>query len=251
MPRGPRLVVPDIALHIVQRGHNRRDCFLHDTDFLVYLANLRELCTQTGCNLHTYCLMTNHVHLLLTPSTVEACGQLMRNLGQRYVQYFNKRYQRSGTLWEGRFRSCLVDSASYALACHRYIERNPVRAHMVASPEGYRWSGYAGNAGLALNTILTPHAEYLALASTEAPRHTAYRTLLAFDDDPGFLAAIRDATNGGFALVGAQLKATLPPEQQRRLERKPPGPRPKSRPEQPDRLAELQGELGLFRPRTG
>jgi putative transposase len=241
--------VPEIALHIVQRGHDRRDCFLDDTDYLVYLANLRELCTRTGCSLHAYCLMTNHVHLLLTPST-QACARLMRNLRQRYVQYFNKRYQRSGTLWEGRFRSSLVDSASYTLATHRYIERNPVRAYMVATPDGYRWSSYAGNAGLIPNSILTPHAEYLALATNETSRHAGYRTMLALEDEPAFLAAIRDATNGGFALVSAQLKSTLPADQQRRLERKPPGPPPKSRPEQPDLLAELQVELGL-RPRTG
>ena len=236
-------------MHVVQRGHNRRDCFQHEAHYLCFLSNLRELCARTGCSLHTYCLMTNHVHLLLTPSTTQACARLMRNLGQRYVQYFNKRYQRRGTLWEGRFWSCLVDSGSYALACHRYIERNPVRAHMVASPDAYRWSSYAGNAGFTSNTILTPHAEYLALAANEASRHAAYRTMLALDDEPGFLAAIRDATNGGFALVGERLKSMLPAEQRRRLERKPPGPRPKARPER-DLLAELQVELGL-RPRTG
>jgi putative transposase len=249
MPRGPRFVVPEIALHVVQRGHNRHDCFLHETDYLVYLANLRELCTSSGCALHAYCLMTNHVHLLLTPSTEQSCARLMRNLGQRYVQYFNKRYRRSGTLWEGRFRSCLVDSARYALATHRYIERNPVRAHMAASPDGYRWSSHGGNAGLAFNTILTPHAEYLALGTHEASRYAAYRAMVVLDDEPAFLAAIRDATNGGFALAGARLRSTLPADQLRRLERRPPGP-PKSRPEQPDLLAELQVELGL-RPRTG
>jgi putative transposase len=243
--------VPDIALHIVQRGHNRRDCFLHDTDYLVYLANLRELCACTGCSLHAYCLMPNHAHLLVTPSTAQACARLMRNLGQRYVQYFNKRHQRSGTLWEGRFKSCLVDSASYALACHRYIERNPVRAHMVGSPGDYRWSSYSGNAGFASNAILRPHPEYLALGQNEAARHAAYQAMVALEDEPAFLAAIRDATNGGFALVSAQLKSTLPADQQLRLERKPPGPRPSSRPEQVDLLpAELQAELGL-RPRTG
>jgi putative transposase len=233
----------------VQRGHDRRDCFQHDTDYLVYLANLRDLSASTECALHAYCLMTNHVHLLLTPSTPQACALLMRNLGQRYVQYFNRRYQRRGTLWEGRFRSCLVDSASYVIACHRYIERNPVRAGMVPSAGSYRWSSYRGNAGQAPNAILTPHPEYLALGLADASRHAAYHELCAAGDAPAFLAAIRDATNGGFALVGERLKATLPADQQLRLERKPPGPRAKPTLEPQERTAQFEIELGL-RPRT-
>jgi putative transposase len=249
MPRGARLVVPDVAMHIVQRGHDRRDCFRHDTDYLVYLANLRDLSKQTGCALHAYCLMTNHVHLLLTPSSAQACARLMRNLGQRYVQYFNRRYQRSGTLWEGRFRSCLVDSAPYVIACHRYIERNPVRAGMVSSTAEYRWSSYDGNAGLAANALLTPHVEYLALSNDDRLRHAAYQDLFGAEEDQAFLAAIRDATNGGFALVGERLKSILPADAQQRLERKLPGPRAKPK-EEPDHASgRLQIELGL-RPRT-
>lgn len=249
MPRGPRLIVPQIAVHIVQRGHDRRDCFRHDTDYLVYLTNLRDLSAKTRCALHAYCLMTNHVHLLLTPSSLHACALLMRNLGQRYVQYFNRRYQRSGTLWEGRFRSCLVDSAQYVIACHRYIELNPVRAEMVASASAYLWSSHNGNAGRASNKLLTPHTEYLALAADEMSRHAAYQGLFAAGDEPAFLAAIRDATNGGFALVGEQLKSRLPADTQRRLERRPPGPRARVVPEPDHVSAELDLELGL-RPRT-
>src|SRR5688572_9638970 len=156
MPRGPRLIVPEIAVHIVQRGHDRSDCFRHETDYLVYLANLRDLAASSCCSLHTYCLMTSHVHLLLTPDRADSCARLMRSLGQRYVQYFNRRYQRSGTLWEGRFRSCIVDTAPYVMACHRYIELNPVRAGMVSDPAGYRWSSHHGNAGRAPNKLLTP-----------------------------------------------------------------------------------------------
>jgi len=248
MPRGPRLIVPEIAVHIVQRGHDRRDCFRHDTDYLVYLANLRDLAVKKGCVLHAYCLMTNHIHLLVTPSTADACALLMRNLGQRYVQYFNRRYKRSGTLWEGRFKSCLVDTAQYLIACYRYVERNPVRAGMVASASDYPWSSHNGNAGRAANRLLTPHPEYLALAIEEAARYRAYEELFAVGDDPAFLAAIRDATNGGFALIGEKLKAALPPHVRRRLERKPSGPPGKSA--ENDRYQELQIELGL-RPRMG
>jgi putative transposase len=249
MPRQARLILPDVALHIVQRGHNRRDCFRHDTDYLVYLANLRDLAASLQCALHAYCLMTNHVHLLLTPSSAQACARLMRNLGQRYVQYFNRRYDRSGTLWEGRYRSCLVDSAQYVIACYRYIERNPVRAAMVASVSIYRWSSYNGNSGQASSQLLTPHPEYLALGLDETSRHAAYKDLFAVGDEPAFLAAIRDATNGGFALVGERLKATLPADMQRRLERRPPGPGAKAAPRAERVSGELELELGL-RPRT-
>lgn len=235
-------------MHVVQRGHDRRDCFRHQTDYLVYLSNLRDLSTKTGCALHAYCLMTNHVHLLLTPSSPQACALLMRNLGQRYVQYFNRRYERRGTLWEGRFRSCLVDTAQYVLACYRYIELNPVRAGMVPSPSAYCWSSYKGNAGETASRLVTPHAEYLALAEDETSRHAAYQGLFSAGDEPAFLAAIRDATNGGFALVGETLKSSLPADRQRRLERRPPGPRPRPRQEPDPSAGELELELGL-RPR--
>jgi putative transposase len=233
-------------MHIVQRGHDRRDCFRHETDYLVYLGNLRDLLVRTRCALHAYCLMTNHVHLLLTPPTLHACALLMRNLGQRYVQYFNRRYERSGTLWEGRFRSCLVDSAPYVNACYRYIELNPVRARMVASPSQYPWSSHDGNAGRVSSKLLTPHSEHLAFAAEESSRHAAYRELFAGGDDPAFLAEIRDATNGGFALIGEELRSRLPADTQRRLERRPPGPRPEVGQE---RGRGIQLEIGL-RPRS-
>lgn len=226
MPRQARFIVPDIAFHVVQRGHNRNACFRHETDYLVYLANLRDLLARAACALHAYCLMTNHVHLLLTPSSAHGCATLMRNLGQRYAQYFNRRYKRSGSLWEGRYRSCLVDSAPYVLACYRYIERNPVRAEMVPSVASYRWSSFQGNAGGALNKLLTPHAEYVALATGDEARYCAYRELLDAADDPGFLAAIREATEGGLALVSERLRVQLEAQTGRRLEHKKPGPVP-------------------------
>jgi putative transposase len=241
MARQPRLVVTDIALHIVQRGVDREDCFRQDTDRLVYLALLRDLCAATRCALHAYCLMTNHVHLLLTPGELQAPAILMRKLGQRYVPYFNRRYGRTGTLWEGRFKSCLVDSARYVLGCHRYIERNPVRAGMVAAPTAYPWSSHGGNIGLADNKLLTPHVEYLALASEPASRRASYRGLFELDDDPVLLKAIRDATHGGYALVGDSLKSQLAKRAQRPLERRQPGPQPSATPEQDS----ITRDLGL------
>jgi len=246
MPRLARLVVPDVALHIVQRGHDSKACFSHDTDRLVYLSTLHELLPKSRCALHAFCLMTNHVHLLLTPYDTAGPATLMRDLGQRYVQYFNRRYERRGTLWEGRFYSCLVESAAYVLACYRYIERNPVRAAIVTSVSQYRWSSYATNAGLAEGKLLVPHPEYLALADSEVRRHAAYQDMLRQSDERSFLAQIRDATNGGFALVGTQLKAKLVAETGRHLERRKPGPTPTTGTQEADMLGQ---ELGLC-PRT-
>ncbi|HYL24912.1 MAG TPA: transposase [Burkholderiales bacterium] len=226
MPRQARFIVPDIALHVIQRGHNRNACFRDDTDRMVYLATVAELLRGNACALHAYCLMTNHIHMLLTPATPNACATLMRNLGQRYAQYFNRRYDRTGALWEGRYRSCLIDSANYILACYRYVERNPVRADMVSSAAAYRWSSYQGNTGRALNRLLTPHVEYLALGNDESTRWSAYQQMLDVADEPGFLTAIRDATNGGLALVDDALKAKLQTDTGRRLEHKKPGPAP-------------------------
>jgi putative transposase len=169
--------------------------------------------------------MTNHVHLLLTPRDTDSCARLMRNLGQQYVQYVNRRYQRSGTLWEGRYRSCLVDSAEYVLACHRYIELNPVRAGMVSSPHSYGWSSHHGNVGAVQNKLLTPHCERLALSESEEKRREAYLHLFHRDDDPAFLKAIRESTNSGVPLLGERLKAQLAASG-RRLELRKPGPLP-------------------------
>src|SRR5438067_1704500 len=173
MPRQARFIVPDIALHVIQRGHNRNACFRDDTDRMVYLATVTELLRSNACALHAYCLMTNHVHMLLTPATPNACATLMRNLGQRYAQYFNRRYDRTGSLWEGRYRSCLVDSADYVLACYRYIERNPVRAAMVSSPGAHRRPSLEGNSGRGANKLLTPHVEYAAPAADAGSRQRA------------------------------------------------------------------------------
>src|SRR5262245_8472477 len=163
MARRIRLVYPGVALHVIQRGVDRAACFRAEVDYLVYLANLRNLSAKHGCALHAYCLMTNHVHLLVTPSREDSCTATMRDLGQRYVPYFNSRYGRTGTLWEGRFRSCIAESARYVLACYRYIELNPVRARMVTNPAAYFWSSYAANSGACPDPHIAPHPELAAL----------------------------------------------------------------------------------------
>jgi putative transposase len=215
MGRHARLVVPHVALHIYQRGNNHQDCFLRRSDYLIYLAILRDVCRTRPCALHAYCLMTNHVHLLLTPEDAGVCARMMRDLAGRYASYFNRRYGRTGTLWEGRFGSCLVDSARYVLGCYRYVERNPVKAGMVPAAAAYEWS-----------SARAPHPEYLALAADEAARQRAYSNLLALDGDPLVEKGIREATHGGHALVGERLKTQLKTSGAR-VERGKPGRKPK------------------------
>src|SRR5258708_20900356 len=134
MPRHARFMIAGVPVHVIQRGHNRAACFFDPADYRFYLEHLASLASGTGCAIHAYCLMTNHVHLLLTPARAESAARLVKHLGQRYTQHVNRTYRRSGTLWEGRFRSCLVESESYLLACYRYIELNPVRAAMRRPP---------------------------------------------------------------------------------------------------------------------
>ncbi|MEQ1525189.1 MAG: transposase [Gallionella sp.] len=200
MPRRARLSIPGIPWHIIQRGNNRSVCFHAEEDFQFYLHYLQEFATQFGCSIHAYVLMTNHVHLLLTPQQTDSASQLMKHLGQRYVQYINRIYKRSGTLWEGRFRSCLTQTEDYVLACYRYIELNPVRAGMVNQPQDYRWSSYHTNALGKASSLITPHDQYQRIAANEKTRLAAYRGLFKAHLDEEIVGQIRNATNGNFAL---------------------------------------------------
>ena len=200
MPRRSRCVVPGVPLHVIQRGNNRSACFDRETDCLLYLALLRELCDLYECSIHAYVLMTNHVHLLATPEHSDSMSLVMKHLGQRYVQYVNRRYARSGSLWEGRFRSSMVDSAGYALVCQRYIELNPVRAGIVRHPGEYRWSSFGANALGHSSDIVVPRADYLSLGEDERERRMRYVELFNDALSDRDLARIRDAVNGGFVL---------------------------------------------------
>jgi len=223
MPRCARAIIPEVSLHVIQRGNNRVACFRSDSDRLLYLALLADRSRLHGCDVHAYCLMTNHVHLLITPSAPQSCARLMKDLGQRYAQYVNKTYERTGTLWEGRYRSCLTQSERYVLACYRYIEQNPVRAGMVSRPSEYPWSSYRGNAEGARNPLLTPHVEFLALGTTEDARRAAYRTLVADALPADLIADIRTATNGGLALGNSAFRSLASRAAGRRLYREAPG----------------------------
>jgi putative transposase len=196
MPRPPRIVLPSVPLHVIQRGNNRIPCFIHENDHLVYLDMLRECAYDVGCALHAYVLMTNHVHLLLSPDSECSVSTMMQRLGQRYVQYFNRRHGRTGTLWEGRFRSSLVQDERYFLACHRYIELNPVRAQMVERPADYRWSSYRANALGHDNPLLTPHLLYVRLGADPSACRTAYQDLFGNVLSEDLLDKIRHAANG-------------------------------------------------------
>ncbi len=217
MPRRARLVVPGIPWHIIQRGNNRSACFYADEDYHRYLDTLNEQAQKFECLIHAYCLMTNHVHLLLTPMHENSAALLMKHLGQRYVQYINRRYQRSGTLWEGRFKSCLTQSEEYVLACYRYIELNPVRANMVEHPADYPWSSYRCNGQREVNPFITPHEEYLRLGSTDEQRHQHYRELLQVHLEPNLLEEIRSSTNGNYALGSERFRKEIGQMLERRV----------------------------------
>ena len=191
MPRQPRLDLAHVPQHVVQRGNDRQPCFFGDNDRACYLSELRDIVRDEGCMVHAFVLMSNHVHLLFTPSAVGQVASVMQGLGRRYVRYFNDRHHRTGTLWEGRYKSCLIDTDSYLLRCMRYIERNPVRASMVASAEEYPWSSYAGNALGVTNPLVQPHPAYLALGVDVSARQQAYRSLVAEVPLPDEVQTIR------------------------------------------------------------
>ena len=177
MARMPRVVVPGYPLHVTQRGHNREPIFFTPQDRETFLVDLSEAAAQQGCAVHAYALMTNHVHLLLTPAEADGPSRLMQALGARYVGHVNRAYGRTGTLWDGRFRSSVLDSDRYFVACSRYIELNPVRAGLVSDPGDYRWSSFRANALGETDAVLTPHPLYLGLGATAAARQQAYRSL--------------------------------------------------------------------------
>lgn len=223
MPRRARLTLPNVPMHVIQRGNNRQACFFADKDYSFYLGCLKEYAQTTRCQIHAYVLMTNHVHLLVSSDSTDGVGALMKALGQRYVPYVNRTYGRTGSLWEGRFRSCLTEDESYLLACQRYIELNPVRASMVQHPAEYQWSSFRANALGEANDLVTPHSLYEALGGAPAARQAAYRDLFRHELEPGLVDAIRTATNGNFALGNSRFTEEVARTLGRRATRGKPG----------------------------
>ena len=203
MPRPPRLDLPGVPQHVVQRGNNRAGCFFGDADRRFYLKCLAESAARRGCAVHAYVLMSNHVHLLVTPSGPGAVAAMLQDLGRRYVRVINSLHGRTGTLWEGRFKSSLVDSENYLLACHRYIELNPVRAGLVSDPAAYAWSSHLHYAEGRVSALISEHPVYLRLGASEFERQAAFRSLFRTSPDERVLTEIRKAINTDSALGSA------------------------------------------------
>jgi putative transposase len=194
MPRYPRLFLPEMPLHIVQRGHDQQPVFVQAEDYKYYLDNLREAKDTLSIQVHGYCLMTNHVHLIVTPQAeTENISSLMRTLAARQTRYVNKLESRSGTLWEGRFKSSLIDTTSYLLACCRYVDLNPVRAAIVASPDEYCWSSYRSHVGDSDDQLLDLCSPYRELGNSDAECAQAYRAFVAKGSRKSELATVRTA----------------------------------------------------------
>jgi putative transposase len=223
MARLPRIVIPGQPLHIIQRGNNRAPCFFADEDYRFYLDSLKDASTRYDCRIHAYVLMTNHVPLLLTPASAKSPSAALQSVGRRYIRYINHVYRRSGTLWEGRFKSSLIDSERYLLVCSRYIEMNPVRARMVKQPADYPWSSYRRNALGQADTLLMPHMLYENLGADAMQRCAAYRALFSVQTDPAELQAIRSATETGTILGNDRFKENIETTLRRRIERLPHG----------------------------
>jgi putative transposase len=203
MPRLPRFAPIGVPQHIIQRGNNRQPCFGEEHDYGVYTRFLKSAADKFSVDIHAWCFMSNHVHLLATPKSDGAVSLMMQSLGRRYVQYFNHKYKRTGTLWEGRFKSCMVDTEAYLLICYRYIELNPVRAKIVKQPEDYKWSSHSLNIGNKESELITPHEIYKRLATAEEERFKVYKELFREELTNIQIENIRAATNRGL-LVGSE-----------------------------------------------
>jgi len=200
MPRPRRLEPAGIALHVIQRGNNRGSCFFGDIDRRFYLKCLAEYAERRGCAVHAYALMTNHVHMLVTPVEEGGVSLMLQDIGRRYVRVINEARERTGTLWEGRFKSNLIDSDTYLFACHRYIELNPVRAGMAVSPEDYAWTSHAHYTNSKPNRLISEHPVYVALGPTAESRRLEFLKLFDVPFEEQALMKLRNSVNKGWAL---------------------------------------------------
>ncbi len=223
MARLPRLSIPGYPHHVIQRGNNRQVIFLKDADRLRMLELLEDHAGQHEVAVHAYVLMDNHFHLLLTPKTGVGLSRLMQAVGRRYVRYFNDVHGRSGTLWEGRYRSTLIEPDSYLLACMAYIDLNPVRAGLVAQARDFPWSSHAHYAGLRVDRLVSPHPLYWELGNTPFAREAAYARLVQEGLSLPQQQALTESALRGWALGGPDFLATLQKKTERRLSKASPG----------------------------
>jgi putative transposase len=226
MARLPRLTLPGYPHHIIQRGNNRQPIFASTPDYETLLGLLEEFAKKFAVAIHAYVLMSNHLHLLATPSTADGVPQMMQALGRSYVRYFNARQGRTGTLWEGRYKSNLVQAERYLLACMVYIDLNPVRAGLVADPADYPWSSHLHYIGRRSDRLLTPHPLYWELGNTPFARDVAYTDLVRSGIGSEQQRALTDGAFRGWALGEPDYVADLQRRTERRVTKARPG-RPK------------------------
>ena len=229
MRRPLRYCPAGIPVHIIQRGVNRCRCFLDDDDMAAYIRILADGATNHDVDVHAWVLMPNHVHLLVTPSGDGCASLMMQHLGRNYVRLYNRRHSRTGTLWEGRFRSSLIQSDRYLLACQRYIELNPVRAGIVTSPAEYHWSSYHSNALGMSSGLIKPHETYLSLGEDPSRRQAVYRDLFDEALSKELVDSIRVATNKGLVIGNEEFKRLVEESSGQSARLLKPGPKVRSR----------------------
>lgn len=217
MARLPRLVVPHQPHHVIQRGNDRQLIFRDADDYHAFLKWLREATKQFKVAIHAYVLMPNHLHLLATPSDKLGLGRMMQWIGRYYVPYFNHKYSRIGTLWQGRYRATVIDSERYFMTCSAYIELNPVRAGLGSSPSDHEWSSYAHHVGMRSDPLITDHALYWALGNTPFDREAAYKAMVEQGLTADEIATVTDATSKGWALGPEKFKLLLEKQGHRRV----------------------------------
>lgn len=227
MPRTGRVILPNYPHHVVQRGHNRQVVFPHSQDYRYYLDTLLEWKAGYDIKVYAWCLMTNHVHLVLEPpEAVENLGRLMKRLAGRQTRYVNRRLARSGTLWEGRYKSSPIQTDAYFLACCRYVELNPVRAGMVADPDGYPWSSYCSRPASSAPGLLDEHPTYRVLGRSPAERLHQYRLFVRAGTPDAELRLIRQSLQRCQLTGDDRFVDTVERLTGRRIEHKAPGRQP-------------------------
>lgn len=217
MARLPRLIVPHQPHHVIQRGAGRQAVFVDDDDYLMFLKYLKDATRQFKVAIHAFVLMPNHIHLLASPSDQTGMARTMQWIGRFYVPYFNHKYARVGTLWQGRYKAAVVDSERYFLLCARYIELNPVRAGIAAQPEDYRWSSYRHHIGVLPDPLIAEHALFWALGNTPFAREAAYKALAEQAISATEVSALTDATLKGWAIGSEQFKTALEKQSHQRV----------------------------------
>jgi putative transposase len=218
MARLPRLIIPHQPHLVTQRGHDQQAIFRDGEDYRIFLQSLRDAIRQYGVALHAYVFLPNHMHLLVSPGDAQGLGKMLQWLGRCYVPYFNHKYQRTGSLWQGRYKTTVVDAASFLLPCMHYVELDPVRTGLVTDPGAYGWSSYAHHAGITPDPHITDHPLYWQLGNTPFEREVTYRLLVEQALGPNQFAMLEQGLGKGWAVGSTEFKAMLEKQVQRRVQ---------------------------------